>query len=70
MLTIGQARVALNVPASVQNVNVVRDGQYRLREALDLAGRSRSGDDEAPSYVAEAVRGLRSWVEFALARAA
>jgi hypothetical protein len=70
MLTIGQARAALVVPASAQNVSVVQDGQFRLREALGLAGRSRRDEDEAPSYVVTAVRGLQSWVEHCLARVA
>lgn len=67
MTTIAIARAALEVPASVQNSNVVQDAQWRLRDALRLAAPCRD-EDPAPSYVLKAVRDLQSWVQFCLDR--
>jgi hypothetical protein len=61
MLTLAAASLALKVPAEFVNNNCVQDAQWRLREAISLAMESRSGSDEAPSYVRKAVNDLRSW---------
>lgn len=67
MTTIAAAIAALEVPASVQNSNVVQDAQWRLRDALKLAAPYKD-EDPAPSYVLKAVHGLQSWVQFCLDR--
>lgn len=53
-----EARDALTVPAHKANNNCVQDAQWRLRDALKLAG----DRDLAPSWVVKAVQDLRSWL--------
>lgn len=66
-MTMNEARAALVVPAQFRNNNCVQDAQWRLREVLALASSGasslrRGDDDEAPSYVAQRVANLRSWL--------
>lgn len=59
-----EAKAKLAVPAKVANVNTVQDGVWRLRDALKLADRFYTPNDQAPSYVVEAVNGLQNWVDY------
>ena len=57
-MTMDEARTALIVPAHKANNNCVQDAQWRLRDALKLAGNRV----DAPTYVAKAVNDLKSWL--------
>jgi hypothetical protein len=61
-MTMLDAHNAHTVPAHKANNNCVQDAQWRLRDALTLAGRMHALTDAAPSYVVKAVSDLRSWL--------
>lgn len=62
-LKMTEARDALHdVPAKFLNDNCVRDAQWRLRAALELACHGGFEYDAAPDYVVKAVNDLASWI--------
>ena len=68
-MTMNEASAALNdVPAKFLNNNCVRDAQWRLADAIQLACHGRFEYDAAPDYVVKAVNDLASWLDCAARR--
>lgn len=64
-LTMNEASAALNdVPAKFLNNNCVRDAQWRLADAIQLACHGGFEYEAAPSYVVKAVNDLASWLSY------